>query len=177
MRQPASSSLHPVLLRALGVAAWLAVAASTATTAWAAGVEDGGGYGGAAQLDDPDFAAGRDAAKAKDWKAVVAKMDAVVGRHPKNADAWNFLGYAWRHLGDMNKSFTSYKRALQLDPVHVGAHEYIGEAYLKVGDVKSAEWHLKELERICSAKCEEYADLKAKLAEHGKPRTEAQARQ
>lgn len=159
MTRIASASLAQRFARSLAATALLLLATSTA---FAAGPAE---YG-APEVDDADFKAGREAVKAKDWKAVVSRMDAVVGRQPKNADAWNWLGYAWRHLGDMDKSFASYKRALSFDPVHLGAHEYIGEAYLKVGDIASAERHLTELERICAATCEEYAELKAKIAEH-----------
>lgn len=34
------------------------------------------------------------------------------------------------HSGQLDLAFKHYQRALQLDPRHLGAHEYIGEAYL-----------------------------------------------
>jgi len=45
-----------------------------------------------------------------------------------------------------------------------GAHEYIGEAYLMVGDLGKAKQHLAVLDRLCFFGCEEYDDLKRQVA-------------
>jgi DNA-binding SARP family transcriptional activator len=60
----------------------------------------------------------------------------------------------------MDDSFRHCERALTLDPDHRGAHEYIGEAYLQVGNRASAEVHLKALEGLCRVPCDEYRELK-----------------
>src|SRR5256885_11035645 len=65
-------------------------------------------------------------------------------------------------------SFKHYSRALQLDPRHRGAHEYLGEAYLMIGNLAKAEEHLGALRRICLLPCAEYGDLEKKLAEYRK---------
>jgi tetratricopeptide (TPR) repeat protein len=58
------------------------------------------------------------------------------------------------------KAFEHYKLALQIDPGHKGAHEYIGEAYLMDQRPAEAERHLAELARLCgNQNCEEYVDL------------------
>lgn len=134
---------------------------------WSAGGGGGGGSSNgmqAAEKRDPDYMAGEAAVKRKDWPEVVARMKAAIERDAKNADAWNYLGYAHRHLGDMDSSFKAYDTALQLNPRHRGAHEYVGEAWLKVGRPDKAEEHLKALDKLCFFPCEEYTDLKEKLA-------------
>ena len=73
----------------------------------------------------------------------------------------------------MDKAFEHYKRALTIEPRHRGAHEYIGEAYLMVGDVASAEKHLVALRSICVLPCEELTDLGKAISEH---RAQAKAR-
>ena len=35
-----------------------------------------------------------------------------------------------------------YEKALAIDPKHRGAHEYIGEAYLTLGNLPKAKEHL-----------------------------------
>ena len=61
--------------------------------------------------------------------------------------------------------------AIALNPRHRGAHEYIGEAYLMVGDLASAEKHLAALREICLLPCEELGDLeKAVIAYRARPR-------
>ena len=66
----------------------------------------------------------------------------------------------------MDRAFEHYERALQLNPRHRGAHEYLGEAYLLVNDLPKAEVHLAALEKICLIPCEEYDDLKKAIAEY-----------
>ena len=113
----------------------------------------------ATQLD-PDYAAGKAAIESKDWATAVKRLSSAALRDTRNADIQNYLGYAHRQLGQMDLAFTHYQRALQLNPRHRGAHEYVGEAYLLVGNLAKAEEHLAALERICLIPCEEYEDLK-----------------
>jgi Flp pilus assembly protein TadD len=80
-------------------------------------------------------------------------------RFPDSADLQNDLGFAYRNLKQFDEAFRHYKRALVLDPRHRGAHEYIGEAYLMIGDLPSAERHLAALREICLLPCEELDDL------------------
>jgi tetratricopeptide (TPR) repeat protein len=87
-------------------------------------------------------------------------------RFPEAANVHNELGYTFRRLGRLDKAFEHYKRALAIDPRHRGAHEYIGEAYLMVGDVASAEKHLAALRSICTLPCEEMRELQAALDAH-----------
>ena len=132
----------------------------------------GGGAGGGgsetaqALTNDPDFNQGVAAVEAKNWSQVIARMGSVVARDPKNADAWNYMGYAYRQMGEMDKSFKHYETALQLNPRHRGAHEYLGEAYLQVGKLAQAEEQLKILDKLCFLPCDEYGDLKEHIARY-----------
>jgi tetratricopeptide (TPR) repeat protein len=119
-----------------------------------------------ANLGNADFAVGKKAIEAKDWNAAAAAFEKVVKRDPKNADAYNLLGYSDRWLGKMDESFAAYGRALAIEPNHRGAHEYIGVAYLKVKQPAKAEEHLARLEKICGKNCEEYKDLAKAVAEY-----------
>jgi Tfp pilus assembly protein PilF len=116
----------------------------------------------------PDrMATARSAIQAKDWQKAIAQLSALVRAEPKNADAHNLLAYSHRKLVQPNlpKAFEHYKIALQLDPNHKGAHEYIGEAYLMDKKPEEAEKHLAILEKLCgNTSCEEYADLAKSLA-------------
>ena len=117
---------------------------------------------------DADYAAGVVAVKAKNFPEAVAKLKIAERRNPDSADLHNFLGYSYRNLKQFDLAFTHYKRSLALDPRHRGAHEYIGEAYLMVGDLPSAEQHLAALKGICLLGCEELADLEKAVAEYKK---------
>src|SRR5262245_155617 len=77
-----------------------------------------------------DYDAGRQAIEARDWNGAIKSLSSAAQRDSRNPDIQNLLGYAYRNSGQLDIAFKYYERALQLDPRHLGAHEYIGEAYL-----------------------------------------------
>jgi Tfp pilus assembly protein PilF len=112
--------------------------------------------------EDRDLADARARIAAKDWTGARGILEKAVARDPGNADYHNLLAYSIRHTAnpDMDAVFKHYGEALRIDPKHRGAHEYIGEAYLMVGNVAKAKEHLAALDKICVFSCEEYRDLK-----------------
>jgi tetratricopeptide (TPR) repeat protein len=117
---------------------------------------------------DPDVEAGKTAVRGKDWNGAIAAFSRVAARDPNDADAQNWLGYAYRMSGKLDLAFKHYNAALKLDPRHRAAHEYIGEAYLMKGDVAKAKEHLAQLDRLCFFGCTELSDLKKAIAEYDK---------
>jgi Flp pilus assembly protein TadD len=115
---------------------------------------------------DQDYSAARKAIAAEQWDEAIARLRKAEVRHPEHADLQNYLGYAHRNLKQLDAAFRHYKRAIELEPRHRGAHEYIGEAYLMVGDVLNAEKHLAALRAICLLPCEELADLEKAFAKY-----------
>ena len=120
----------------------------------------GGDDGRRAEAQDPALAAAVQAIDAKEYARAIPMLEEVVTRLPDNADAYNWLAYATRKNGDPAKSIPIYQKALALDPKHLGAHEYIGEAYLALDDLPHAKQHLARLNRLCFFGCEQYRDLK-----------------
>lgn len=129
----------------------------------------GGGGGDFAintQPSDPDYTKGVKAVEAKHWDEANQLFLQALSRDDKNADILNYLGYTERNRGNMDKAFNYYERALALNPKHRGAHEYLGEAYLITGNLPKAEEQLAALDKLCFFSCEEYRDLKEKIAEY-----------
>jgi len=120
----------------------------------------------AALSQDADYQAGRAATKAGNPALAVPRLEAALVRFPDAADLHNELGFANRKLGRMDAAFRHYERALAIDPRHRGAHEYIGEAYLLVGELAKAERHLAALRSICLLPCEELEDLRKAVADY-----------
>ena len=118
-----------------------------------------------------EFQEGKKAIAAQDWKTAIAALNKAVAAEPKNADAYNYLGYALRKDGDVEHALEAYGQALTLNPRHKAAHEYLGEAYLMLGDLARAEKQLDELRKLCTPiPCEEYKDLNKAIAAHKKAR-------
>lgn len=117
---------------------------------------------------DPVLAAAREATAQQDYAKAAGILREAVAKAPANADYHNLYAYALRKgpSPDMDAVFEHYNEALRLDPRHRGAHEYIGEAYLMVGNVAKAKEHLARLDRLCFFGCREYDELKQAIAEH-----------
>ena len=107
-----------------------------------------------------DYQAGQAAVEAGDYEGAVGHLMKAVAAEPDNADAYNLLGYTHRKLQNFPAAFASYKLALEIDPEHTRAHQYIGEAYLETGNLEMAEQHLRALDLICLFGCADFDDLK-----------------
>lgn len=148
---------------ALYALAWATVGAPDASANRDAILKQLGQGGG--EADGPaDMAAGYEAIDAGDYEAAIKVFQGVVAAEPDNAEAFNQLGYIHRRLQDFDQAFAYYKRALEIDPEHTGAHHYIGEAYLEVGNLEMAEWHLARLDLICLFGCDDYDQLAQAVA-------------
>ena len=123
---------------------------------------------GGTSSEKSDLGMATKAVNDQNWRKAIELLTQVVEKNAGNADAHNFLGYSYRKSGDHGSALKHYRLALQIDPRHKGAHEYIGEALLEVGDLPMAERHLKALDDICAFGCEEYRQLKKAVAAYKK---------
>ena len=117
---------------------------------------------------DTYLATARARIDASDWTGAADVLQKAVARDPGNADYHNLLAYAIRKgpNPDMDRVFKHYGEALRINPKHRGAHEYIGEAYLMVGNVGKAKEHLAALDKLCFLPCGEFRDLKRAIEKH-----------
>lgn len=122
---------------------------------------------------DSRLAEAEKAVKAQDWNKAIGLLNRVVADSPKNADAYNYLGYSHRKLGNRDQALTYYNQALYLDGNHRGALEYLGELYLDMNDLPKAEEQLARLSRVCGPRCAEYRELQEQVANFkaGRPRS------
>jgi tetratricopeptide (TPR) repeat protein len=117
---------------------------------------------------DPVLEQVTNATSRKDWPQAQAILKDAIARDPGNADYHNLYAYSIRKGAnpDMSLVFKHYNEALRLDPRHRGAHEYIGEAYLLVGNVPKAKEHLSALDKLCFFPCQEFSDLKRAVSDY-----------
>lgn len=137
---------------------------------FAAGAFAAGGGGGAeqpaAKPADPNYTRAKAMIEARDYANALPLLQQVVAKDPKNADAYNLMGFATRKSGNPNGSLQYYQQALAIDPRHLGAHEYIGEAYLMLDQPAQADQHLARLDSLCVFGCAEYRMLKTAVANY-----------
>lgn len=154
-------------MRSTLIALIAALSFGLTASAFAAG---GGGGGGAeqpaAKPADPNYTRAKAMIEARDYANALPLLQQVVAKDTKNADAYNLMGFATRKSGNANGSLQYYQQALAIDPRHLGAHEYIGEAYLMLDQPAQAEQHLARLDSLCVFGCAEYRLLKTAMANY-----------
>src|SRR5271155_2311620 len=93
----------------------------------------------AAKASTPEkVAKAHDKAQKAFHDALTSFIDAV-GADPKMYEAWNYLGFANRHLGNYEDALSSYAKALEINPKYPDAIEYRGEAYLGLNQIEEAK--------------------------------------
>jgi Flp pilus assembly protein TadD len=117
--------------------------------------------------DAPDLTAVRAKVKAKEWKAAISDLNGMIEKGVQHADVYNLLGFSLRKSGDLNTAYTYYRKALEFDPNHKGALEYLGELYVERGDLAKAREHVVLLRGLCPQGCEELEDLEKAIAQAG----------
>jgi tetratricopeptide (TPR) repeat protein len=95
----------------------------------------------AASASTPEKKAKANEKAGKAYNKALEQFTDAVGNQPDMAEAWNYIGFANRHLGAYAESLDAYNKALTLNPAYYEAVEYRAEAYLglnRIDDAKSA---------------------------------------
>jgi tetratricopeptide (TPR) repeat protein len=107
-----------------------------------------------------DYRAARELILAGQYEAGINAMHAL-GRDA-NPDVANYIGYAYRKLGDFGDSKVWYEKALATDPQHVRTWSYYGMWHAEQGNRLKAEDFLQKVKLICgNTDCKEFIELKA----------------
>jgi cytochrome c-type biogenesis protein CcmH/NrfG len=113
--------------------------------------------------DAPDLTSVRAKLKAKDYAAALTELRDLA-EDVQQADVYNLLGFALRKTGDVKTSLTYYTKALELQPDHKAAREYLGELYVETGNMEKAKEQLAALVKLCPGGCEEREDLQKAIS-------------
>jgi tetratricopeptide (TPR) repeat protein len=123
--------------------------------------------------DAPDLTSVRAKIKAKDFKGALSELTPMLATI-QHADVYNLMGFSLRKTGDYKQAYTFYRKALDFDPEHKGALEYLGELYVETGQVEKAKENVALLKKLCPAGCEELEDLQQAIA--AAPKADAAAK-
>ncbi|MBC2805664.1 tetratricopeptide repeat protein [Rhizobium ruizarguesonis] len=116
--------------------------------------------------DAPDLTSVRAKIDAKDYADALAELRSLAEDN-QQADVYNLMGYTLRKTGDYRTSLTYYTKALELQPDHRAAREYLGELYVETGEMAKAEEQVSSLKQLCPSGCEELEDLQKVIAARG----------
>ena len=97
--------------------------------------------------------------KKEDYSKAITVLEKILGKtkYQKDPDILNEYAFALRKSGDFAKAEIFYNKALNIDPGHKGALEYLGELYV---DTKRKDKANLLLSKLRNCKCEEYSELK-----------------
>lgn len=154
-------------MRNTGILAFLAI---TALTAPALAMGSGGGYGGGmggmggSSGSFDEYATAIRLIHHEKYGDAIPHLQSALADKPHSADILNYLGYTERMVGNYRYSLAYYQKALTEDPDHKGAHEYLGELYLNLHDLPSAQAQLATLQKLCDGSCDEVDALTKSIA-------------
>lgn len=101
----------------------------------------------------------------ENYAAAIKQLKEITKAEPDNADAWNFLGFAYRKSDNLEQASLSYEKALTAEPEHKGALEYQGELFIRLGDQDAAQRNLETLKQLCPSGCEEFDLLQEAMSQ------------
>ncbi len=115
---------------------------------------------------NPKFKQAENYINQKEYNKAIPILNEIVKDDPQNADAYNYLGYSYRQIGNLDDAQKYYQKALKIDPNHKGANEYLGELYLMKNDLPKAEENLSVIKKACPTGCIEYDTLKKRIDDY-----------
>ena len=82
----------------------------------------------------------------KKFKKALESAQEAVRLDPKYHEAWNLVGYTSRKLGNYDDALRAYQSCLDIKPDYAPAREYLGEAYVELGQIDKAREQLAMLD-------------------------------
>ncbi len=112
--------------------------------------------------DDERFMAGYLLAKNGHYQEAIDVLSQI--KDDNDPRVLNYIGFATRKLGNIEKALVYYRRAISIDPNYVMSRAYMGEAFLANGNRQAALHQLQEIENRCGSSCEAYVKLSRAIA-------------
>ena len=109
------------------------------------------------------------------WQAKNGEHRAALAtlRTARNQDdprVQTMIGFTLRKLGRVDEAFDYYFKALATRPDATTTRQYLGEAYLQIGEPGKAREQLAEIANRCGTTCEDYTALAEEIARHERTR-------
>jgi predicted Zn-dependent protease len=105
------------------------------------------------------------------WQAKNGEYDAALATLRSASDqndprVQTMMGFTLRKLGRVDEAFGYYFKAIATRPEATTTRQYLGEAYLQIGDPVRAREQLAEIAKRCGTACEDYVALAEEIAKY-----------
>ncbi len=93
------------------------------------------------------------------YQDAIVELQRMLKEKPEDADVLNLLAYSQRKSQQFDEAMVNYQKALNIEPKHRRANEYLGELYLQLGQLDKAQERLQVLDKACFFGCKEFDKL------------------
>ena len=104
----------------------------------------------------------------KKYQEAIDRLNEALAEHDDDAELFNLIAYSHRQLKRYEIALNYYLKALEIDPDHRGANEYLGELYLHFGQLDKALERRDVIDADCFFRCKEQKALEAAIEEYRK---------
>jgi tetratricopeptide (TPR) repeat protein len=103
------------------------------------------------------------------WQAKGGAYEAALATLHSAADQTDprvqtMIGFSLRKLGRVEDAMQQYMKVLALHPERTNTRQYLGEAFLQIGELAAAREQLGEIAKRCGVACEDYQLLADEIA-------------
>ena len=97
--------------------------------------------------------------EAENYAGAIKELEKALAEEPEDPDVLNLLAYSHRKSMHFDVALDYYLKALEIEPKHRGANEYLGELYLQMDRLDLALERLEVLDKDCFFGCKEFDKL------------------
>ena len=97
------------------------------------------------------------------YQEAIDGLNEALAEDADSADLLNLVAYSHRQLKRYDIALNYYLKALEIDPDHRGANEYLGELYLHLGQLDKALERREVIDADCLFSCKELKALDAAI--------------
>jgi predicted Zn-dependent protease len=121
---------------------------------------------GSALDQDQIYSLGYWQAKGGAYEAALATLRTAGDQNDPRVQT--MMGFALRKLGRVEEAMGYYQRVLASHPDRTTTRQYLGEAFLQIGDPAQAKEQLAEIAKRCGVSCEDYQFLADEIVKYEK---------
>ena len=100
------------------------------------------------------------------YQQAIDRLATALAENPDDPDLLNLYAFSNRKLEHFEVALEYYRKALSIEPEHLGANEYLGELYLQLGQLEQARERLAVLDEACFFGCAEFDELERAITEY-----------